>query len=254
MPAYDHGATGYQPNTPRQRVVSAAMSIGVILLALLLALLQTTINPPAEKQKNPTTFDISGEPNKNSGGEKPQQKRAEEKPTAKSDTKTVPVPPVPRPVEQPKVKEPVEPAFIKLSRKEFAAGDIGSLPPAAGSGTGAKGRNSSASAYGPGEGPGGVQLFDAEWYRKPTDAQLAGYMPKSAPGEGWGLVACRTIEDYRVEDCQILGESPRGSGYGRAVQNAAWQFLVRPPRIDSKPQVGTWVRIRITYSARGIEG
>ena len=106
----------------------------------------------------------------------------------------------------------------------------------------------SANAEGPGDGPGGVKLYNAEWHRKPTDAELSTYMPKNGTLAGWGMIACQTVERYRVENCQVLGESPRGSGFGRAVQNAAWQFLVKPPRINNKPQIGEWVRIRIDYS------
>ena len=47
-----------------------------------------------------------------------------------------------------------------------------------------------------------------------------------------------------------MGESPMGSGFGRAVRLAAWQFLVLPPRVDGKVMVGSWVRIRIDYSRR----
>ena len=62
------------------------------------------------------------------------------------------------------------------------------------------------------------------------------------------LVACQTIERYHVENCQILSESPPGSGLARAVRLAAWQFLVLPPRVNGKVMVGSWVRIRIDYN------
>jgi protein TonB len=32
---------------------------------------------------------------------------------------------------------------------------------------------------------------------------------------------------------------------GYAIQEAAWQFRVKPPRVDGEYQVGTWVQIRI---------
>ena len=62
------------------------------------------------------------------------------------------------------------------------------------------------------------------------------------------MIACRTIPDYRVENCQVLGESPVGSGLGRAMREAAWQFRVRAPRVNGKEMIGDWVRIRIDFS------
>ncbi len=100
-----------------------------------------------------------------------------------------------------------------------------------------------------GSGPNGEPLYAAQWYREPYDDELRGYL-STARGPGWGLIACRTVADYRVQDCVIEGEYPTGSGIARSVQAAAWQFRVRPPRIGGKDQVGEWVRIRIDYEQR----
>ncbi|MDP7326237.1 MAG: hypothetical protein QGF48_08865 [Qipengyuania citrea] len=100
-----------------------------------------------------------------------------------------------------------------------------------------------------GSGPNGEPLYAARWYRRPYDDELAGYL-STAQGPGWGLIDCRTAPDFRVEDCVVVGESPRGSGLGKAVQAAAWQFKVRPPQRGGRPMVGEWVRIRIDYQLR----
>lgn len=99
-----------------------------------------------------------------------------------------------------------------------------------------------------GVAPDGSKLYAAEWQREPTDAELAFYIRgKGRPG-AYGLIACRTAPRFRVEDCKAIGETP-GSGLGYAVQEAAWQFRVKPPRIDGEYQVGTWVSIRIDLRA-----
>jgi protein TonB len=95
----------------------------------------------------------------------------------------------------------------------------------------------------------GEPLYAARWYREPTDQELAGYL-STANGPGSALIECKTVPDYYVEDCALLGESPPGSQIGRAVMAAAWQFRVRPARIGGKEQFGSWVRIRIDYTVR----
>ena len=118
---------------------------------------------------------------------------------------------------------------------------------------GAQGDASDSDSDGPGAGPNGERLYNAQWYREPTHAELSYYLPANRPTVGWGLIACRTIDHYHVDDCQEIADSPAGSGLAAAVREAAWQFLVLPPRIGGRPMVGAWVRIRIEFTQTGVK-
>ncbi len=100
-----------------------------------------------------------------------------------------------------------------------------------------------------GTAPNGEPLYAARWYREPTDQELAGYL-STANGPGYALIACKTVAGYYVEDCVLESEGPQGSMMGRAVLAAAWQFRVRPARVNGREQFGSWVRIRIDYTIR----
>lgn len=154
--------------------------------------------------------------------------------------------PVPLPVPPPKLVIPNEkapPAFIPMSSDDMASADISKMRGPAGAGS----KGDSKTAYGPGEGPQGQVLYKAEWYREPTRAEIAGYLTERSAGAEWAVIACKTIDDYHVENCQELGESPRGSGLARSLRQAAWQFRVIPPRVNGKPMIGAWVRIRFDF-------
>jgi protein TonB len=97
-----------------------------------------------------------------------------------------------------------------------------------------------------GTAPNGEPLYAAAWYEEPRREALGAYL-SAARGPGWGLIACRTVTGYRVEDCVGIAEYPEGSQIMRAVLAAAWEFKVRPPRRGGQPMVGSWVRIRIDY-------
>ena len=158
------------------------------------------------------------------------------------------------------VKPTVKPAPKLFGTELFEAVDIAKLPnhskdkpaPDAIADSGA-GKDSS-SVYGPslgGGGGGGEPLYNAEWQREPTHAELAGYLPNGAPPGSWGMIACRTVEKFRVEDCRELDESTPGGGLARALRQAAWQFRVRPPRVGGHTLVGAWVRIRFDFTESG---
>ena len=222
----------WQRPSARQR----ALVIGLTLLAELLFLLLLLEFGPASltgrEQSQPTLVDLINAP--------PAPAPAPAK-SAKTEAKAPPVPQptTPKLPPSPLAKSP----FVKLTREEFAAADISKLGSAGG-----QGKSSGETSASVGTGPGGATLYKAEWYREPTDAELAYYLPKSIPPGSWAQVACKTIADNRVENCQAIGESPPGSGLGKALRLAGWQFRIRPPRIDGKPQVGTWVKVHIDFT------
>jgi hypothetical protein len=156
---------------------------------------------------------------------------------------------LPRPTAQPAPTKPLNMMFV--SHDDFAAADISRMPrhAAAAAAAGDNGVGSSADgADAVGTGPGGEKLYKAEWYVEPSSAELRPYLPNGTTGKSWGEIACRTISHFHVEDCHELAESPPGSGLARALRQAAWQFLVRPPRVGGRAMVGTWVSIRFTFS------
>lgn len=141
---------------------------------------------------------------------------------------------------------PVMPRLIQLAPADMAAANIAALPrpsqPVAGPRLPGMGPPDTAIAAKDtprvgGSGPNGEPLYAASWYREPYDDELRGYL-STASGPGWGLIACRTVPDYRVEDCFAIDEYPNGSNIARAVLAAAWQFRVRPPRLGGQVKVG----------------
>jgi protein TonB len=159
-------------------------------------------------------------------------------------------------IRKPVVKPVVSIPLMQVTPQQMATSDIAKLPsPPAPSrskstyGPPSPGPSSDDSERVPGSGPNGEPLYAARWYREPYDNELSGYL-STAQGPGWGLIACKTVADFRVDDCIGLGEYPQGSNIMRAVLAAAWQFRVRPPRLGGQSQVGAWVRIRIDYGLK----
>jgi periplasmic protein TonB len=242
-------ATHYLPPSaqgrtpPGRRALSflLALAIEVLLLLAFLTLNFREKEIPQFEGGRLTTFDVSEAATQDRSRSVQKQVAAEKLPPR-------PAPPIPRPtIELP--ERPLQ--MIEVTRQEFLDSDISKL------GTAGAGRQSGpqlagGSAAGDsakvGTAPNGEPLYAAEWYREPTRIELGAYLPKRMPeGGGWGMVACRTAPRWRVEDCVELGQGPAGSHLASAVRQAAWQFMVRPPRVGGKPMIGEWVRIRIDY-------
>jgi protein TonB len=229
-----------------QRATGAvvALVLEALLLLALLTLSQSK-EPPKPDPVVVTTVNASEEPEQS-----PEPKPEAEQPKDASPS----VQPVPQPVEPlptPPQPLPPPPAPIPL-RRDLPSFDLARLPQAPAAPA------AKPQSYGPqdngfagdskrvGTAPNGEPMYAAEWYQEPDDTMLANYL-STAQGPGWGLIACRTVPQWRVEDCVAIGEYPERSNIARSVLAAAWEFRVRPPRLRGRNMYGEWVRIRIDY-------
>lgn len=234
--------------SPRSRAVSVALSLGAAALLIYL-LIRMGVLPSLPRPREIATFGFIPPAER---AVTPKPKVATSPHPQHSAARAAHVPqPVPKPVTPPPLVT-LPPSIIPMTSDQFAASDISKVarrPDSDGATNGndnaGEGKDS-ASTYGPGEGPGGQRLYNAEWYREPSQAEMATYLAATS-GPGWGEIACKTVDRYHVENCRELGETP-GSGLARALRQASWQFLVRPPRIGGKPLVGGWVRIHFDFT------
>jgi protein TonB len=227
----------------RRRLTALVATLGINLALLLVLMTLGIIPPPQEQRSRSLIVDLLPESRRAAATK---QKTETQKPRVAANRPVLKPPPIIMPV-KPSIAPPPAPAekpspWVEMSSQDLAASDISKLPAAGAGGAG--------DSEVVGHGPNGEALYAAEWARHPTSAELGGYLPRNAP-DGFGLIACKTVADNRVEDCIELDQEPRGSHLASAVRQAAWQFRVRPPRKGGRPLVGSWVQIRIDYYHSG---
>lgn len=252
-----HPEAGSRIDRIRARFGSRLTGIVLALaIEVLLVLVLTTLAPDIVYKAEPPTsvFQMSPEPQAEPSPDKAAEP-SEARETAQAKQQQAPQPPTPQTAAP--IQAPMPVPIISLSRDAMAAADISKLPPnpapAAKAGkammgppdTGTPGDTPRIS----GSGPNGEPLYRAAWYREPYDDETRGYLSTSQ-GPGWALINCRTVADFRIEDCYMIDEYPAGSNIARSVIAASWQFLVRPPRVGGVSQVGAWVQIRFIYGIR----
>jgi protein TonB len=237
----------YAQTPVRRRLSGFALALAVNF-ALLLVLMGLGVVPVPEP-KLPRGFVVDLIPDSRDAA-KPRaethvrlEREQRQHPLPKPPAIVLPVKPTIAPPPQP---PKTAPPWVEMSHADMAAADIANASPSAGSG-------SADDTEAVGRGPNGETLYAAEWARRPTDAELSGYLPATAP-DGFGLIACKTIPGNRVDDCIELDQEPHGSHLASAVRQAAWQFRVRPPRKNGRPMIGEWVEIRIDYERIGRRG
>lgn len=230
--------------------MTIALALELLLLLALLSLSQG-IDPPPRPQL--IEVDLSARDYSEASPETPEpasepqaaEQRAQLDEAAPPLSQPAPAPrtlfPPPAPAPSPAPSAAPDPAPEEAPRPARAGVRLGSVQGPAGSGS----REGDSQRVG--TAPNGEPLYAARWYREPYPDELRGYL-LTATGPGWGLIACRTAPNWRVEDCVPLDEYPNGSLINRAVIAASWQFKVRPPRRGGQSLVGSWVRIRIDYN------
>ncbi len=241
------------PASHRTGSLLLVVAIHLLLLALLLRLA-----PPLAPPVPTSPIIVRLMPEGSASAESTDTEEAESDPVSSAAPAPVAPPATPIPAEVPPLPSSslIWSQVIPMTRQQLAAADIARMPaasaPARGEGDGGGDRaHASGDAAGIGRGPNGELLYNAQWHRRPTPAELAFYLPRGTPAIGWGMIACQTVPDYRVDNCQEIDQSPAGSGLASAVRQAAWQFRVLPPRIGGRRLVGAWVLIRIDYTAKG---
>ncbi|MCC6826708.1 MAG: hypothetical protein IT550_00570 [Novosphingobium sp.] len=254
----DHAVSWFQRRRPEQGRRLAGLFLTLLVEGGLLLVVLTFGSSIVQHEKPNdaiTVVNVKTAPERSRTPTAKAQKSPTLQPSAQASASRHETPP--RPAEP--AQEQPSPPLIRLSPSDMAATDIATMTPRRAEATPATTRPK----MGPpdtgtpirdtqrvgGSGPNGEPLYAAAWYREPYDDELSGYL-STTTGPGWGLIACRTAPDYRVEDCVKIDEYPTGSNIARAILAAAWQFRVRPPRLGGQPRIGEWVRIRIDYDYR----
>ena len=225
-----------RPRSSLRRRGSAFLLALAVEALIVLALITVAWRPPSlpKPKPEPNTFNLMPPPPKK---KIVPDKKARSGGHLRSDV--VEIRP-PAPIVPPVLSKP--PPDPMLNAKElFDAADISKMH--------GDPSNAKTKTYGPGEGSGGQDLEEADWYpRPPIPAELSPYLKgKDIPSGSWATISCKLIADYHVENCRSLGESPVGSGLARALRLAAWQFRVRS-RAGKRLIIGDQVAIHFSWT------
>lgn len=248
MSAASYRSSSYDARASRGgRAASWALALG-IAAAIILALLGMSgyqRHEPGDGRRL-STFNVTPL------GSSETSKRSVQRTRAAAPTAAAPEPrPVTEPREAPIVPPPPVtlhlPGVIMLSQADYAASNIGKIKnepkPVQPKRAQQLVQNDGDDAPVAGRSTTGEAIYKAEWYREPKTAEMASYIDLNIVG--FGTIVCRTVERFHVEDCNEVDETPH-SHLARGMRQAAWQFLVIPPKKDGKYLIGSLIYITWT--------
>ena len=95
----------------------------------------------------------------------------------------------------------------------------------------------------------------ADWYKRPSNADVRAVWPAAALKLGSGGVAeilCRVNVHGAAEDCRVVSETPANKGFGEAALMLTPQFLFKPATVGGVAAPSE-VRIPITFQGTGTD-
>ena len=99
----------------------------------------------------------------------------------------------------------------------------------------------------PATAPDGGPVYPVQWQERPTEAM---FKRIAAGWSGSGWIMCQTAADYKVRNCRTVSEAPTMTGVANRMKLEASNFRVKPPMVEGRPAIGTWVAIGFDFTAK----